>query len=158
MNFIKSPNRWSCLPASFAMVLGVSLQEVVVWVGTDGSTIEWPELPEPKRRRGFHIQEMIDFAWIMKFSVTPFQAKPTIQSDPSVEIKTVQTIRSSELRVLHALQHNAVVTGETAGGVGHAVAWDGERSQVYDPGNRILRIEDFLIDTVWVVRKIKSRE
>ena len=59
MRLLRKPERWMCLPASFAMVLDLPLADIFDEIGHDGSQIVWPDLPEPMCRRGFHPQELI---------------------------------------------------------------------------------------------------
>jgi hypothetical protein len=146
-------NRWSCLPTSFALVLKVPVQSIIDWIGHDGSEILWPDLPEPLKRRGFHIQELIDFCWMLKIAVTQFQAIPCSGSKYSHESYQVP---QKEGRISLALKNQAVITGETLQGMPHAIGWDGHI--VLDPGKKIVSIDEFLIETVWVISKIKSRE
>src|SRR5260221_108718 len=77
MNLQKQPNRWSCLPTAFAMVLDISVKEVITEIGHDGSEIVYPNLEEPKCRRAFHIQELIDFAISIGVSVVPIEPLPS---------------------------------------------------------------------------------
>ena len=59
MRLLRKPERWMCLPTSFAMVLDLPLSAIFDEIGHDGSQIIWPDLPEPTCRRGFHPQELI---------------------------------------------------------------------------------------------------
>jgi hypothetical protein len=70
------PNRWSCLPTAFAMVLDIPVSQIFDYLGHNGEAIVWPQLEEPRCRRSFHIQEMIDFCFSKKYSVTGIDAIP----------------------------------------------------------------------------------
>jgi hypothetical protein len=59
MQLLKQPNSWSCSVTAFAMALDVSIEKLICMVGHDGSEILWPELSDPLRRRGFHLQELM---------------------------------------------------------------------------------------------------
>ena len=84
MQLQKQPNKWSCLPTSFAIVLNCPVQEIFDYLGHDGSEIIWPENKDPFNRRAFHIQEMIDFAYFEKdFYVTPFEFYPQSEVEGS---------------------------------------------------------------------------
>ena len=74
----RKPSRWTCLPVSFAMALGIAVEDIFEELGHDGSLIQWPDLPEPMCRRGFHIQEMIHIALRRGFAVTPFELAPVL--------------------------------------------------------------------------------
>lgn len=74
----RKPSRWSCLPVSFAMALGIAVEDIFKELGHDGSLMWWPDLPEPMCRRGFHIQELIEVALRRGFAVTPFELAPVL--------------------------------------------------------------------------------
>jgi len=72
------PYPWSCLASSMAMVLGLATEEFHRLAGHDGSEIIFPWLPEPQRRRGFHIQEAVHVARKLKYSMSPFELVPVV--------------------------------------------------------------------------------
>jgi hypothetical protein len=120
MRLLKSPNAWSCLPAAFAMAAGCSVEELIDRIHHDGSNVLWPDLPEPKRRRGFHHQECIA-AIFSRYLVTQFELQPRHAPDSTVEPLTI---------VFNPLRFDAIV-GSTRGVLtgythrcGHAVAYD----------------------------------
>ena len=47
MRLLRKPERWMCLPASFAMVLDLPLGDIFREIGHDGSQVVWPDLLEP---------------------------------------------------------------------------------------------------------------
>lgn len=151
----RSPNRWSCLVSSFAMALGVPVEQLINTVGHDGSEIIWPELPEPSRRRGHHPQEMIYAAANLGFSVTPFEAFPVslgaVGANPFV---VPMSIPVEERMRLVMRGEVGVITGETMQGLAHAVAWNG--SNILDPSGREYALEDFRLEMFWRVLKIKA--
>ncbi len=149
MKLQKSPNRWSCLPTSFAMALNVSVDAVVVQLGHDGSEIVWPSQPEPYRRRGFHVQELILLSWHLGYSVTPFEACPVSQSRPDaspIEIVLVEPVAQRMSSVMRGCV--GVVTGETR--LGQAHAWDGE--SCCDPNGTTYGIENFRMMCFWAIK------
>ncbi len=150
MRLQKQPNRWSCLPTSFAMVVGLPVEKIIDKIGHDGSEIIIPEEKEPDRRRSFHIQELIDICYLLNYAVIPIQAIPSIGSfhDPYNIIST----EKSEERILSYLENNiGVITGLSRSGRNHAVAWDGRK--IYDPNGSTYGISRFLIETFWAVKR-----
>lgn len=145
MRHLIQPNRWTCLPTSFAMVLCRTLDEILAGVGHDGSEILWPDLPEPRCRRGFHIQEMISYAWSQGFTVTPFQAVPRLAPD---DLETPVSIRPLvDLRqILDG--RIAVLTGLSGRGSPHAVAWDGKL--IRDPNGETYGLDKFALEAAWL--------
>jgi hypothetical protein len=151
----RSPNNWSCLPTSFAMVLGVPVKDVIEMCGHDGSQYWWvptPEhpnsIPEPYGRRGFHIQEMIWVAYQLGYSVTPFEGRP--QSKCWFRESCIE-LSLDETRMKIVLVNNGVLTGMTLEGQRHAIAYI--RHRAYDPSGRIKKLADFGVETFWYVQK-----
>lgn len=130
MQLVESPNRWSCLPSSFATVLRVSLKEFLRLVGHDGSAMAFPALPEPLCRRTFHVQECILAAARLGHSITPLQFRPILTPD-GIHMTEIDT------DIQYLLKFPGVMTGR---GVkhGHAVAWDG--NYIYDPSGGIYKL------------------
>lgn len=155
MKIVKSPNRWSCLPCSFATILQTPLEDILQFVGHDGSELYWKHLPEPKCRKGFHIQEMIDFAWSKGFAVTPFEPVPTSVSELGEEPRTVKFAAGNESRISKIMDgQKGVLTGLIHGKISHAIGWhDGI---IYDPSVNISTLEDFGLQCFWLLTEIKS--
>lgn len=121
------PNGWSCLPTSFAMVLGVPISRVISIIGHDGSEIVYPDLDDPRCRKGFHFQECIEAAYVLGSNFGFFEATPLLVLDDThyQELNCVPTLEMLLQR------HVGVLGVTTKKGYGHAVAWDGQ--DVYDP-------------------------
>ena len=73
------PNRWSCIPTSFAMALDIPVDEFIQAIGHDGSEIIGPALAAPAGRRGFHEQECLTVAVTRGFACTPIEFTPASQ-------------------------------------------------------------------------------
>jgi len=144
-----TPNRWSCLPTAFAIALDVRTGKLIKWLGHDGSRVVRPELPEPECYIGFHIQELIGYAWWLGRAVTPFEANPRSHvGGAAVKIEFAAGNDRRLLAVLHA--NSGVLTGQSvATGSHHAVAWDG--SKIYNPTGEIQDLDAFAINTFWLI-------
>jgi hypothetical protein len=129
------------------MVLGLPLDEVLRRIGHTGSEIWWPDLPEPLRRRAFHLQEMVDLAFDLGKAVIPVEACPTVCPRPGGQVKVVP---ASVKRIQRYMEGNVgVLVG--AGAVGrHAVAWDGAKA--IDPCEAI---NEFHPDTFYLVKELR---
>lgn len=135
MKLIESPNKWSCLPCSFAMVLGISLSEMLGRIGHTGDEIVFPHLPEPLRRRTFHIQECAAVALSLGYGTTEYQFGPVLTPDgksfydvpPLIDPVVLMSVSKGVL-LGRGRQH------------GHAVAWDGKH--VHDPHGMVYDIEN----------------
>jgi hypothetical protein len=150
MQVQKQPNRWSCLPTAFAIVLGIPVEKMIKELGHDGSEIIWPGLLEPYCRRSFHIQELIDFCYWRHTHVIQFQAMPT-SKPPLVGMVPypVQLKEETESRMKTLMSRKGVITGVTKSGQTHAVAWNGE--MVLDPNGTTYTLNDFSVDIFWLV-------
>jgi hypothetical protein len=146
----RSPNRWSCLPTAFAMVLRLPVAKVIAGLTHDGSEVAWPQLPEPLCRRGFHIQELIFLAWEYKKFVTPFEAIPllTSQGQPPIDVPFTEPPQKRLAWIMAA--HEGVITGLAPSGMPHACSWD--RSLCLDPNGTRYPVEKFTLETFWLVR------
>lgn len=137
------------------MALGTPVKVLINIVGHDGSEIIWPDLPEPLRRRGHHVQEMIYAAYQLGFAVTPFEAFPVSLGKAGTDQFVVPMIPQADERMPRIMTGNTgVVTGENPKRRPHAVAWDGHK--ILDPGGLDYGINDFHMETFWLVLKIKS--
>jgi hypothetical protein len=130
MKMQRSPNHWSCLPCAFTMVTGKPLEELIAKIGHDGSEIIWPELPEPQRRRSFHLQELVDVA----FPTTVIEAEPISQS---AEDKQFTPFKDHFSRLQNYMKtYDGVIIG-MFGRNPHAAAWDHVNQLIYDPNGQI---------------------
>ncbi len=121
----KAPNIWSCTATAFAMVLSIDVATIIDMVGHDGSEIYWPDLPDPLCRRGFHIQEMVEVADCLGWSVTPFEAR-LFSGGPNKIPKEIMLREQPALRMQRVMRNRrGVINGTTLRGTGHSVAWDG---------------------------------
>ena len=119
--------KWSCLAESAAMALGISYEELIEAVGHNGSTIIFPELPDPGCRRGFHMQEIIDVAIKKGFAVTPIEPLPCSTPD-GLRVYTVGF--TVERFQNHLAEGAGIVTGMKRKWR-HAVFWN--RGVHFDP-------------------------
>ena len=82
MRLLRKPERWMCLPASFAMALDVPLEDIFKEIGHDGSNVAWPHLPEPVCRRGFHPQELVHVCLNRGYAATLVELCPVLRTLP----------------------------------------------------------------------------
>jgi len=148
MKIQKSPNRWSCLATSFAMVLDTPLQDLIKEIGHDGSEIAFPGLPEPYQRRSFHIQEFVEPCLRRGFLLCPVEGHPMLGAmDRVIQVELPGGNQARLVRMLQSFQGVAVGNGRIGP---HAVAWD--RHQVYDPNGMIYAdFASFTIREFWIV-------
>lgn len=152
---ITNPNSWSCLLASAAMALDTTTQDLVEMIDHDGSTIIFPELPEPGGRRGHHYQEIVDCAIKLGYTVTPIESLPYATPDGKLEFPVDFKISNEDRLHFHMKGTKGIVTG-LSGKWRHAVYWNGEK--IYDPRGRVYPLDDcdMIVDTYYRFDKIKS--
>ena len=151
MELVKSPNKWSCLPTSFAMACDRDLDSLLLELGHNGSEIIWPTLPEPLCRRGFHIQELIYVVYHLGHCVMPFEARPCSTNQGHGSLYEIPFNQDPQQRLMAIMQGvYGVITGTTLNGQPHAVAWDGVK--IFDPAGIKYGLDNFILDTFWLVR------
>lgn len=144
MKHLLQPNQWTCLPTSFAMAAGISLEEILEIIGHDGSEIVHQNLNEPYCRRTFHPQECIWAVYQKGFSVTPFEPISLLVAAPNYEITIEQKF---DLDLI--MSGFGAITGIGSSGVRHAIAY--EDYVGYDPNGTVIDFEnqDFQVETIW---------
>jgi hypothetical protein len=133
-NMILNPNSWSCLPASFAMALGISLDEVFEEVGR-GDTVIWSDLPPPHCYEGFHPQQFFPLARRLGYAVMAVEPHPSIVNRRG----DVQYL-SDKAEWQRAITSGRGVVGGFTPTCGHAVYLD--RGTIYDPRGRVYTVPD----------------
>lgn len=155
MNLLRQPNRWTCLPTSFAMVLGVSLEKIISLVGHDGSEVIFPELNEPFKRRSFHIQEMVDVCRKLDHLTYPIEPY-SVANHGFAFNHVIQFKPSNEFRALKYLKkHNGVLVGMSKCETPHAVAWNANSERIFNPTGAIETLDTFSMQSFWIVQSEK---
>lgn len=151
MKIIRQPNRWSCMIAAFAMVLDCSIEFLLKLIEHDGSEIVRPDLKDPMRRRGFHIQEFAYALHQLGYSITEFDALPASAINDKQPV-LIWPEDEALKRLAGIMEGNkGVLTGYTFQQRPHAVAWNGHEG--YDPATGLISsIDDFSIETFWLVQ------
>lgn len=145
MRLIRQPNRWSCNACAFAMVLGITLEEIVEALGHDGQA-----------NGGFTDEELIWFAAQRGAAVTDVQ--PWRPEDLAVA-GLAQDGRPSPwdvVRFMFGKRGVATVTHPEIPEGLHAVAWDGARA--FDPLRGVQFIhDDYRLHSFCWIERIPSR-
>jgi len=117
-------------------------ERVMKLIGHDGSAITHAGLPEPLKRRGFHIQEIIDVALQLGYAMTEIQHSPQIISKPwkpSLDqtdslIRPIQIKESDDASrrfKRHIDESRGILSTRQKDGKSHA--WAYEDGTIYDP-------------------------
>jgi len=159
MRHLMQPNRWSCSITSAAMVMGITIQELVDEIGHDGSNKVFPDLPEPMCFAGFDISEIVDAAFDLGWSMTPINTIPTCTPDGE-NIRDVYPESKIMDRVNHYLDHfDAIGMGQRYGGNNwHTIAWSKDEQRWHDPSGPILQKDKppIQLATLWVFSKLEN--
>lgn len=158
MNLKRTPNAWTCIATAFAMCLDMEVRDIFDILGHDGGEILFEHLPEPRCRRGHHVQELIDIAISRGFAVTEIEALPASRYGPGDEHCYLSSAQA-EARIQRYLDgHSGVLTGQAPNNTYHAVAWDHDSKIILDPVGLRYRLDQsaMVFDAFWVVQEIKS--
>lgn len=178
MKLITKPNIWTCLPASLAMLMDVELDDIIRFLGHNGSERIWKHLAPPRCYRAFHIQEMVAYALYHKRTLTPIERQP-IFSEPSDApafafdamgvainqkaahsyLKELYEEVQSHLHPIHVTpdipmylpDHDGLLLGLSQSGMPHAVAWNHDEGLIYCPNGKKLQLHEFTISTFWII-------
>lgn len=160
------PNAWTCTVTAFAMVIGMSVKELLENIG-QGDEILWPEisdrLPVGLDRKGHHVQEIIDFCMINGLAVTAISAQPEfLHFHPALSglQRPLWTNSHCQDRLNKYLEkYSGVLMGTVGYQNGHAIAWCHKNKKVFDSGNGGNILDDlsyFNIQTFYIVQEIKE--
>lgn len=138
MKIQSQPNSWSCVPTAFAMVAGVSVDEVFKDLGDDGSEIVHPSLIEPLCRRSFSWTQMVWWMYTRGWAAFPFIIESIQSPMCHDEFQCVYRL-PAPLVMLTQSKFSGVFLGTSVKGNLHAVAWDHEYGLVYDPSGIVRR-------------------
>lgn len=129
------PNRWSCAITSWAMALDIEVGDAINFIGHDGGDVIFPELAEPRCRRGFHSQELVELAMQAGVYPTPFQVLPSISSECGQFSHPMYPYTTPRFALLYDLIESTRGVLEGRGTTcHHAVAYD--HGRIFDPDGR----------------------
>lgn len=148
MQLQKQPNNWSCLATAFAMAFEMSLEELLIIIGHDGSEEIHPSLSEPYNRRSFHIQEMVDVAIKFDLGIVQIDLEPI----HIIHDLTWSMGIDCERMRKYLEKFTGVLVGIGTTGRPHAVAWDGV--DILDPNGQVYNIKHFDIESFFIITKI----
>lgn len=136
-------DKYQCVAASFAMVFGIDLPKMLEYLGHDGLGNIATNEPHPNNQRSFHPQEFVDLCLNWDYGMTMIELYPLMKHGSTL-INHAEFL--GEARFFKSLLHGSgVLFGKTIDSeTGHAVAWDENTYQIYDPRGRIYKMDDAL--------------
>lgn len=137
------------------MIFDVSVLDLLKEIGHDGSEIIFPHLPDPYRRRAFHVQEMVEPCLRRNLPMVPLEATPLLGvSDGSIH--PIELPGGNLPRLIRCMQqYRGILLGDWPNGP-HAVAWDKEK--VYDPNGLIYDDLQGQVREFWIVDQIRTEQ
>jgi len=159
MRLLRKPERWMCLPASFAMVLDLPLAAIFDEIGHDGSEIVEARQPEPLCRRGFHPQELIHLCLSHGHTATRIELYPVLRSSPDGSDYIIAYPDDNWVRFARVIEHTRGVIEGIGRHCGHAVAY--QQGRIFDPdghkydySREACQKRGFLTQHLWRIDKI----
>lgn len=140
---------WSCFACVAAMITGETLQDVVEFVGHDGSGY-LADSRHPEKRAGFGLGDIAPYLFSRNFMLGCFfawdPAEMISRGERYIEVR--YDIRSCPALVV-------VESHELGEGVTHCLYWDGKRlHDPKDPGP--VRMEDYQVVEWWPVWRLED--
>ena len=151
MELQKGESNVDCILAAAAMVMDIPIKDLRNKIGHDGGEKIF-DAPEPYCFRGFHMQEIIDQAFLNSWSVMNVQSEPGLAPYTGTGDPFMLTFNDNRIKT-YLSRFSGIIAGVQMGST-HAVAWDGKR--IYDPGGRIYKLSEFeyIIKELWLFSKI----
>lgn len=141
----------TCLIYSAAMVLDVTPEEIIKYIGHNGEEIIWKDMNSPHNLRGVHIQELQDFAKTKGLVFAHIEGLPSIGPDKK-HSKVIFNEDVGIRRFESWIDGRKAIIIVSASKSMHAVAWDGEK--VFDPRGYIKSIDEYDVYEGWLLAKM----
>lgn len=123
------------------MVTQTTVESVFGYLGHDGSEILWPDLPEPLKRRAFHIEEMQYAAYHYGWCLVPYYLGVNYCPLPDSKVAEYDFRDKFKLALRN---YDGILLGNYVGRSNqHAVAWNAKEQRIYDPSNHYAPLEAF---------------
>lgn len=144
-----------CLLNAVSWLLDYPKEKLIEELGHDGKAIIFPSCPEPLNRRGYVIDEFID--WFMRKGIAAVCVTPDVWiqegNDPPFQVFGPE---GAEKRLAFYMQYPGIIIGKTSIVENmHAVAWTGKRA--YEAGRFYESHElPLTVDQFYPLLRIKS--
>ncbi|MFW9874532.1 MAG: hypothetical protein ACFFG0_15610, partial [Candidatus Thorarchaeota archaeon] len=137
----KGTDQIDCMLAAAAMVMDIPLAELKERIHHDAFEKIFPNAPEPMCYRGYHIQEIIDQAFLNGWHVMEIQTKPSLVcfADGNKDSEFFIPINDNRIKV-YLGNFSGIIGGILPGITAHAVAWDHKEKKIYDPCGEVYKL------------------
>lgn len=138
-----------CLLYSAAMVLDVSVKDIISAIGHDGMEIVNPSRPDNERYRSVHIQEIIDCFILRGFGLMPIERVCSIGYEFGGNIDVYGSRSDKRFKgYMHGREGIMIGSSKYRPNEPHSWAWDGKNC--YDPNGFIADLDDYIIREAWM--------
>lgn len=135
------------------MVLDVPIKAILDVIGHDGSDILWPDLPEPIKRRAFHVEELMYACRELGYYLVEYPAK--IAYNPGGAHTEIIDFTTKWNQVI--AEHSGILLGHYAGRTNaHAVAWNAQEGTIYDPSGNHAKLPEFTSEAFYAAIRSRS--
>ena len=145
-----------CVVAAFAMVMGTTVADLILRTGNSGDDRIVDDVEPPECLRSWHPEEFVDLLLVDGYATVMISFNPSMTHGSEV---VNHTQFMGTMRFFKALKlGDGVIFCEQLGGRGHAVAWNCEEEQVYDPKGRVYELKDreFNIRQFYLIKKVQN--
>ena len=149
-------NNNQCVVAAFAMAMNTTIADLILRTGNSGNYRILDNVEPPECNRSWHPEEFVDLLLADGYATTMISFNPSMIHGSEV---VNHTRYMGTMRFFGALRRgNGVIFCEQLGGRGHAVAWNCEEEQVYDPKGRVYELKDreFNIRQFYLIKKVQN--
>jgi len=145
-----------CVVTAAAMILNDDPERIIEWIGHTGEEEIFPGCPPPFNQRGHSIEEIRDYAFkvhgclLIHTVVDPI----LIPTKGELLVDPVRVFRDDYLfsrAADYLMLGPALLTNKT-----HAVAYNNETQEIYDPSGMIYDIRDFVFSDIYTALRIES--
>lgn len=129
MKHVQQQNSWSCAACCAAMITGETLEDVVEFIGHDGSEIV-EESNHPQKRRSFSMHDILGYLWTKDFWLGAIWAWESLLGDDL----SAEMVTDGESHLGWQFKEPALVMVKSQvlpPPCKHVVYWDGKH--IWDP-------------------------
>lgn len=140
---IIQPNSWSCVACVAAMATKTNLEDVIKFIGHDGSEVDegsW----HPDKRRGFSMQEILRYMISLDFYMGVFCSfpEPCSLKEKPISIQIGVDVKTPAMGVFNSSEDKLPAWS-------HTVYWNGEHIIDPSPSSKELCSLDEFMFTEW---------
>ncbi len=145
-----------CLITALAMVLDEDVNILKAEIPYDPIIDWWTPEQVPNtllRRRGYHIQEIIDCCLKRGYALCPIEIHPRMAPlgyDDLWKLMDKDRDKLNRRFLSIILNKKGIINGESKSGYPHTVAWDGEN--IHDPLDGVIKpLDSFRMRDCWIL-------